>query len=382
MNKTDDQIFSEIKYARRKYYLEDSVESREMAQANNATVSDEARRIHKEAICIDTCTFYLESYNWILENSGITGLNCTVPGVQDSAGDAMRNIIDYYQIIRDNEEYLMIEHADDLVKAKEQGKIGIILGAQSSEFMYHNDLFASVEAFAKLGIRIAQIAYNHGTFAGDGVTAGNADGGVTAEGITLIKAMEKFGITVDLSHVGERTALTALDNTTKPAICSHSNPIALFNNPRNISDELAKKCASLGGVVGASSYPMLLWDGVNFPTIERFVDTVVYYVDLVGIDHVGIGQDSSAHPGSYPHRDSLHFANLIRNSPIGFQNTIAYKSIVAGRDPLLCCSTEGLSGLANFVNIVEYMLKRGFKETEIKKVLGGNWLRIFRETWK
>lgn len=375
---TDEQVFKEIAKISRQYHCEDREEVRDMVLAFNENVSDEARRIHKESIIIDTCTFNLEGdTNWALEASGCTALNCTVPGTKDGAGEALRCFIDYYQAVNDCDRFKMVYKADDIVEAKKEGKIGVILGSQGCDFVFHNNLYASVEAFARIGLRVMPVAYNHSTFAGDGCYATlTSNGGLTNDGKVLIDAMEKSGITVDLSHVGERTSMDALYAATKPAVFTHSNPKALFNHPRNISDELAKKCAEIGGVVGICSYPPILWDGEHFPGIEQFMDAMVYFCDLIGVEHVGIGIDSNATPGAYLHRDSAYFAKLNRS-----KESISYKSYMAGRGYLGACN-EGVCSLANFVNIVDHMLKRGFKEKEIKLILGENWLRVFRETWK
>lgn len=377
MNKTEEQIFKEIANLSVKFHCEDNPEVKAMTLSFNENVSDDARRIHKESIIIDTCTFNLEGYNWALEASGATGLSCTVPGAKDAAEGAIRSIIDYYQTVNDCDKFMMVYKADDIVDAKQHDKIGIIIGSQSCDFVHHNDLYSSVEAFAKLGLRIMPIAYNHSSFAGDGCYA-TSNGGITNDGKILIDAMEKSGITLDLSHVGERSSLEALYYCNKTPIFSHSNPKALYDHPRNISDELAKKCASLGGVVGVCAYPPILWDGENFPTIDSFIDCIIYFANLIGVDHVGIGIDSNAQPGAYPRRDNAYFAKL--NRTLSGTNGMAYKSYIAGRGYLGCC-TDGIASLANFVNIVDHMLKRGFKENEIKKILGENWLRVFRETW-
>lgn len=377
MNITDKQIFEEIKNLSIKVNCEDNHEVKAIALSYNENASDEAKRIHKEAIIIDTCTFNLEENNWALEASGATGLNCTVPGIKDSAEGAMQKIIDYYQVVKDCDKFMMVYKADDIIEAKRQNKIGIIIGSQTCEFVHHNDIYSSVEVFAKVGLRIMPIAYNHSSFAADGCYA-ISNGGITNDGKKLIRAMEKSGVTVDLSHVGERSSLEALHYCTKIPVFSHSNPKTLYNHPRNISDELAKKCASLGGVVGVCAYAPILWDGQNFPTIDNFVDCIIYYADLIGIDHVGIGIDSNAQPGAYPHRDNTYFANLNQN--FSGKNGIFYKGYMAGRG-YRSYFVDGIVSLANFVNIVEHMLKRGFKENEIKKVLGENWLRVFRETW-
>lgn len=367
------ELFKTVK----QFYCEDREEVQEISRSYNRDVTEQAKRVHSEAVIIDTCTFNLEDYGWHLQESGVTAINCTVPGVKDTAGDAFRKIADYYEVIADNEKFLLVLKADDILKAKAENKIGVIIGAQSCEFTLHHDLAASVEVFAKMGLRVMQIAYNHRSFAADGCYTGT-NAGINKDGVALIKAMERAGVTVDLSHVGERSTLEAMDQAAKPMIFSHANPKGMFNHPRNITDEQAKQCASIGGVVGVSAYPITLWDGEHFPTIETFVDCIAYYADLVGVDHVGVGIDSNATAGAYEHREILYFSKLLKNG--SNKNSLDYKSYEAGRG-VKGCFLDGLESLANFVNITDKLLKRGFTEAETKKILGENWLRVFRATW-
>lgn len=378
MEKSIERKFQEVHEWSMKYYCEDTPEAKALSLGYNAAVSDEARRIHRDSIVIDTCSFSLDGYDWHLEQAGLTGLNCTVIGTKDSAGESIRNIIDYVSAIDNTPELMLILKPNDLLTAKREGKTGIIIGSQSSQFLHHNDIESAVEVFARLGLRVSTLAYNWRTFSADGCYSGS-NGGLANDGKILIKAMEKYGVTVDLSHVGERSTMEAMDVCTKPPIFSHSNPLALNNHPRNITDEQAKKCAALGGVIGVTSFPVTLWEpGKPFPTIDNFIDCIAYYADLVGIDHVGFGIDSNANAGAYERRKVVMLSHTT-NSMQG-QQSLGFVSNEAGRG-ILAAFPEGLESLANIVNIVDHLLKRGFSETDIKKVIGENWLRVFRATW-
>jgi len=380
MEKTLEEKLQEVHEWSLKYYCEDTPEAKSLSLGYNAAVSDEARRIHKDSIIIDTCSFSLEGWDWHLEAAGLTGLNCTVIGTKDGIGDGIRNIVDYLGAINSNSDKLtLILKADDLLQAKKNGKTGIIIGSQSSQFLHHNDITAAVEVYARLGLRITTIAYNWRTFSADGCYTGD-NAGITRDGRELIQAMEAYGVTVDLSHVGERSTLDAMDVCTKPPVFSHSNPLALNNHPRNITDEQAKKCAALGGCIGVTGFPVTLWEpGKPFPTIENYIDCVAYYADLVGIDHVGIGIDSNANAGAYERRKVTQLSHtttsLQGTSNLGFAMNEAGMGVRAG-------FSDGIESLANIVHIIDHLLKRGFSEPDIKKVIGENWLRVFRATWK
>ena len=196
----------------------------------------------------------------------------------------------------------------------------------------------------------------------------------------MMRAMERNGIVVDLSHVGRRSSLEAIDFCEKPAVFTHSNAYSLYPHYRNITDEQAKKCAERGGVIGVSLYNVITWNGGDkFPTIENVIDNIAYYANLVGIDHVGLGSDSGANPGTYQHRVCTNICHTIRDS-LGEQS-LMYKSYEAGRG-VRGYFIEGCESMANFPNITEHMLRRGFTEEEIKKVQGGNWMRVFTQWWR
>ena len=228
-----------------------------------------------------------------------------------------------------------------------------------------------------MGLRVMQIAYHHRSFAADGCATGD-NAGITNDGRKMIRAMEKYGVTVDLSHVGERSTLEAMDVCRKPPIFSHSNPLGVNKHIRNITDEQAKKCAALGGVVGAVGLTPSLYNGKDFPTIENYMDCIDYYVKLIGIDHVGIGLDSNATMGGYEHRTLMNIHRNYRGPD--FKESLEYKGYMAGKG-YYSIKLEGLMNMANLPNSTNHLLMRGYGEKDIKKILGENWLRVFRETW-
>lgn len=376
---TEQQKWEEILRLYKSYLCVDSEEVKQLALSYNEGVSPEARRIHDEAIVIDTCAWHLQNWNWHLAESGCTAINCTVPDCGDDIGGALKNIIEYYALCNEIDQVTLVRSVQDIYDAKRDGKVGIIIGAQNCDFVRHADLDESVEAFAKLGLRVMTIAYNHRTFAADGCAC-ETDDGVTRDGKRLIRAMEKHGVVVDLSHVGRRSSLEAIDYCEKPAVFTHSNSDVLFPHYRNLTDEQVKRCAERGGVIGVSLYNVICWDGGDkFPTIDNIIDNIAYYADLVGIDHVGLGSDSGASPGTYPHRTCEGYYRLIREGQ--GENSLMYKSYQAGRG-VRGYFVEGCESMANFPNITEQMLRRGFSEADIKKVQGDNWMRIFKRWWK
>ena len=356
------------------YWINDDPDLKAMAISWNNEASEEARKVHSQCEIVDGCTFYLENYNWQLEQSKAACLNMTIPAVSDpSAGGAIMETAEMLSVINsDPEHFINILTVDDIHEAHRSGRIGILLGAQSCDFIQARDINAMVEVFARIGLRVMQIGYHTRSFAADGCATGT-DAGITEQGRTLIRAMEKNGITVDLAHVGRLSTLEAMDMAEKPMIFSHANPRAMFDHFRNITDEQIKKCASIGGVIGACAFTPILYDGVHLPSIDRFVDAICYYADLVGVDHVGIGLDSNGQPGAYVHRDAYNIA--LGSSPAYEANYLAGKGKASA-------NTDGILGMANHLNIVDKLLKRGFSAEEVYKIMGGNFIHVFEQTWK
>ena len=361
-----------------KFFCEDNPEIKALSLEYNANVSEEARKLHDEAIVIDSCTFNLEDYGWHIQEAKLTAANCTVPDAGDGMGEAIKKIVNYYQVLHENpDHYVLALKAQDIVDAKKQGKCAVIIGAQNCNFVYHHDIDAAVQVFHRLGLRVMQIAYSSRSFAADGCYTGS-NGGITKDGVKMIRAMEKYGVTVDLSHVGERSTLEALEMAEKPMIFSHSNPMAKYVHARNITDEQAKKAAKTGGVIGATPYRITLFNGTDYPTIDDFIDCICYYADLVGVDHVAIGTDSNATAGAYSRQEMGFFIRTLYNA--NDPNSFTAKAYEMGKG-MRSGFIDGMESMANLVCVTDKLLRRGFSHEEVKKILGGNWLRVFEQTW-
>ncbi len=377
-NLTPDACWDLVGLASERWQCGDDPEDKALCLACNDLVSPEAAQLHRDALIIDACAFNVVHYGWRLQAAGATAINCTVPGVFDNAGDAFRAMVSHYGVAGSDPRFRLILTPEDILEAKKAHQTGLILGAQGCNFVQAFNLEPMIQAFSRLGLRVMQIGYNYRSFVSGGCFD-PTNPGLSEYAPGLIRLMERYGITVDLSHVGERSTLEAMDLAEKPQIFSHSNPKALFDHARNITDEQAKKCAATGGVIGVTGYNIMLWDGKRFPDADRFVDAICYFCDLVGVDHVGVGMDSTATEGCYPREEVHYFAKLSRLT--SGDNDPGYQSIRAGRPLALAASTEGLMCLANWVCLFDKLLKRGFTPQEVRKIAGENWLRVFRETW-
>ena len=361
----------------------DLPEHKEAVLKYNEGIPDEARKLHDESIIIECAAGgWITHYDWVLENSGITAVNLIVPDVYDpNAGAAVRNFTHVHQTVnRCSDKLMLVNKVEDIYTAKAEGKVGFICQSEHADFLLHRSVSASVEVFAMMGLKVLQLTYSNRNFAADGCLTGS-NGGITAQDKELIRAMEKNGVTLNLSHVGERSTLEAMDYATKPVVFTHSNPAKLFPHPRNITDEQIKRCAETGGVVCAAAYPEFLWDGENLPTVDRMVDAVSYIADLVGVDHVGVASNAQVQAASCDPYEMEDF-NDVFPACHGRSGTPPYLAVYKAGLGLESMDTRGFASVANFPNMTHKLLERGFSKTDIKKIMGENILRVYKETWK
>ena len=196
--------------------------------------------------------------------------------------------LDFIDAFKD--QVLLVRTADDIMRAKREEKLGLILGFQSTTPFGHDRSLATV--FHALGVRIIELTYMEQTPAGSGCLEPH-DTGLTAFGRQLIREMNRLGIILDLSHVGRTTSMDAIAYTEKPCVFSHSNAASLFETPRNITDDQIRAVAATNGLVGITPYaPFFCSPGERQPGITDVIDHVEYVAGLVGIDHVALATDA------------------------------------------------------------------------------------------
>lgn len=322
-------------------------------------------------IAIDNCAWEFDGFNDKLEASGLTALQLTVASATEDAAAAMNQIQAAREIVAANPERLcLIGAVEDIRGAHQQGRVGIVFHFQNA-LPIGRDL-SLVGRFHELGVRVVQITYNEVNEVGCGCLVAD-DTGLTSFGRELVAELNRVGILVDLTHVGMRTSMEAMEASGCPVTFSHSNPRALANNPRNISDEQIKACASLGGVIGACGWGPISWTGsAEPPTIETVADHVSYIADLVGPKHVGIATDGPI---------SHNMANILAH----FQEiNSAYASVTGAFVERFGPSIEHRYPMPiNTVpKLADALRRRGWGEQDVAGALGGNMLDLYSRTWK
>ncbi len=327
-----------------------------------------ARRLFDDAVVIDG----LDTSNWgdeqifrDLRDGGVTAVNATC-AIWEGFEEALGNITAWLRWFEDHADYIRpVRRVADIHAAKAEGRAGIILGWQNAAPV-GNDV-RRFRLFHALGVRIVQLTYNERNLFGNGCWERHDDG-LSVIGLAAIREMNRLGILIDLSHVGDRTVLETIEHSEQPVAFTHANARSQTDYPRNKTDEAIRALTSRGGVVGANAFPAHHRHGYD-STLDDYLDAIDYLVDMVGDDQVAIGTD-------FCMGRSLEWFDWIGASH--------------GREPYLDSGDVPqpfrlLHGFANpleFVNVAEGLLRRGYGEDAARKILGGNWLRLFGEVWR
>ena len=299
----------------------------------------------------------------VFRTCGITGFHNSVGvGGASAYDDALEFIAAWSGFVgRNTHVFSLVGRVDDLDAAKARQKVAVIMGLQNAdEFREPKD----VKAFYELGLRCAQLTYNTQNLLGSGSTE-RVDGGITDYGEQIIKAMNEVGMLVDVSHSGDRTTLDAVELSPKPIAFTHSNCRALNNHPRLKTDEAIRKLAAKGGVMGITGVRMFVKDK-DPTTVEDIVDHIDHVVKLVGIEHVGIGSDSDLM--GYDHMPADQYKQL----------KAGYKASYAFRDKI---DTDGFDHPRKVYDLTAALIHRGYSDSNIQAILGGNFRRLLGITW-
>jgi len=160
--------------------------------------------------------------------------------------------------------------------------------------------------------------------------------------------------------------MDAIEASTKPIAITHTGPRAMCDHTRNKADEQLKALAAKGGVVGAFALCQFMARGEK-ATLSDFVDTVDYMVNLIGVDHVGIGCDFTLGWTAETCRWVFTGRNIDKDPHFQVSWPLLYP--------------EGIQSAADFPNITRALLERGYGEFDVRKIMGENFLRLFQETW-
>jgi len=243
----------------------------------------------------------------------------------------------YREMEKNQDEISLVTNYNQINEANSAGKIAAILSVEGGEAL-EGDL-GVLRMLYKLGVRLLTLTWNQRNQIADGIGESRTGSGLTEFGLKVIDEMNNLRMFIDVSHLSETGFWDVIKRSKAPIVASHSNCYALCPHPRNLKDEQIKALADKGGVIGITFVPNFLTQEKRKTTVKDVVTHIDYLVEKAGIDCVGLGSD--------------------------FDGT--------GGLPL------GLEGVDKITNITEELLTRGYKEREIKKILGGNFLRVFKK---
>jgi membrane dipeptidase len=230
--------------------------------------------------------------------------------------------------------------ADEIASLNSGGKISGTFLLEGG-YAIQNELGNLTELYTR-GIRCMTITWNASTaWAVAAADARSTTAGLSEFGKRVIRTMDTLGIVVDVSHTGIKTIEDILATTTHPIIASHSGVRALRDHYRNLTDTQIRSIAASGGVIGVVFYPTFL-SATGSATLETVFQHIDYIKNLVGIDYVALGSDFD-----------------------GIEKV-----------------TTGLEDVSRFPALTETLLRHGYSRTDVRKILGENFLRVFQSVCK
>ncbi|WP_198036755.1 dipeptidase [Halomonas sp. GT] len=314
----------------------------------------------------------LQYSNWSREifeqmrEGGVDAVHATLV-YHETLRETLTRIGEWNRRFEAHGDLIMPVHApSDILRAQQAGKVGIFFGAQNCSPI--EDDIDMVAVLRQLGLLIMQLTYNNQSLLACGCYE-SEDSGITRFGRQVIREMNRVGMVIDMSHSSERSTLEAIEISERPVIISHANPSFFHAAKRNKSDKVLHAIAESDGLLGFSAYPFHLKNGPDC-TLEDYCDMIARTVDMMGIEHVGLGTD------------------LCQNQP-----TTVLEWMRNGRWSKEMDYGEGSANNAgwpqplawlrdsrDFPNLIIGLRTKGFGDEEIARIMGRNWVELLERT--
>ena len=354
-------------------------------------MDENVKAFHEEAIVVDGHNhIMLELYKRRLRGDKAVFSNYYAPRIRQGGVNVIMLVVGGDHIIQNNDSDLMLWGAlwnmdmlweeveeskedialclncNDIDRALSEGKIAILItmhGGRPLEGKPNMETLVGLHTFYKLGLRQLMLVDNGRNRIADGKGEERTGGGLTNFGVSVVKEMNRLGILIDVAHIADRGFWDVIEISQDPVVDTHTMARGVCDHNRNLTDEQIKAIAQKGGVIGMSCFSATITTK-EWATVEDLIDHVDYIADLVGIEHIGLGPDHT------------HFELVINmwNPPHkpGWMEGVNY----GVKETYMI---EELKDITTFPIITEALMKRGYSPRDVKKVLGENWLRVYRQ---
>jgi membrane dipeptidase len=366
------------------------------------SVSDQAKKLHFSSIVLDTHDDTTQNFfdkDFDLGKRNATG-HVDIPRMREGGMNAIffsiwidgrimgplavQKALDQIDAVRQNvklhsKEMVLARTADDVRRAHKQGKIAALMGIEGGH-MLGNDI-RMVRIYSDLGVRYLTLSHFYNDEWADSSTDKPAHNGLTDYGKEIVREMNRTGMLVDISHVSDKTFYDALEVSKAPLIASHSSCRALCNHVRDMTDDMIRALAAKGGVIQIN-YEKSFIDQAYKNASDKLSGGVVALVDLLkkkcGDDEACIGKTMAEQEkqaiaeGKLPHvsweRIIDHIDHVVK--------LVGPDHVGLGSDFDGASMPEGMEDCSKLPEITEALLRKGYSEDDIRKILGGNTLRV------
>ena len=285
---------------------------------------------------------------------------------------AVRKIANAQSIVDSlRDDMLIVRNADDIELAHREGKRGLVIDFQNTIAL--GDDLDRIDLFQGLGLRMVQLTYNLQNLVGDGCTE-TYQAGLTYFGREMVTRLNAANILVDVSHCSEQVGRDAMDVSSAPVIVSHASSAAVAQHDRGKTDDFARAIAEQGGYFGVVAIPGFIRETPG-ASVADVVKQIEHLVNVCGIDHVGIGTDKAG-PG--PRTSTM--VEFPDNMPAGLPGDFNWSGFrIQEHRQTPEYQMDGFEKFGDWPNITVGLAEAGFNEEELRKLLGLNYLRVFRE---
>jgi membrane dipeptidase len=372
------------------------------------SVSDKARNLHFSSIVLDTHDdttqrFFTKDFDIGKRNPGghidiprmrEGGMNAIFFSIwidgRIMGPPAVQKALDQIDAVHENvrkysKDLVFCRTAAEVREARKQGKIAALMGVEGGH-MIGNDIRV-LRIFGDLGVRYMTLSHFYNDEWADSSTDKPAHNGLTDFGKDIVREMNRQGIMVDISHVSDKTFYDALEVSKAPLIASHSSCRALCNHPRDMSDDMIKALAAKGGVIQIN-YEKSFIDQAYKDASEKLSGGVVAMFDQLkkdcGDDQECFGRKMAEQEklataeGKLPHVSWERIVDHIDH----VVELVGPEHVGLGSDFDGASMPEGMEDCSKLPKITEALLRKGYKEDDIRKILGGNTLRVMEQSEK